>query len=195
MASTKRRTQVGSDQASSEIRRLWGDVPVCDATDELRIFIAPCDYEGARPKDPGGCVFARALQRTCGSTKVLIFRSVAYADLPDTKGTRKVERFELGPGMRDLIESFDQNKSTIPEAGFVLKPPVKSKSFAARLKRNQKSRLRRKLLGERQEVDAVSPNRGKKYQDAPLLIDLAVRSGRGAVHFTKKRGSEKKGKK
>jgi hypothetical protein len=113
----------GKDRAAREIERLWGDLEVVDAKKDLRIFIRPEDVKKATRKDPGACVFAQACRRCFGATKVLIFRSVAYVELPDEGGARKVERFVLHPCMRDLVESFDRGKGVIPDRGFLLKAP------------------------------------------------------------------------
>lgn len=169
-----------NDQAHEIIQRTWGDVPVLDATENLRVFILPEDATSAVRKDPGCCVFARACQRTFGATKVLFFRRVAYVELPDSAGKKRVERFFMDKGMRKLVEAFDSGKGVIPEGGFLLKAPSPGMTFEhSRVKKNAR-RERQKLLGKAEQKG----NKGfGKYEDAPLVVDLAVRSGTGAVHF------------
>jgi hypothetical protein len=170
-----------SDRASEIIQRTWGDVPVLDATENLRVFILPEDTVGAVRKDPGCCVFARACQRTFGATKVLFFRSVAYVELPDDAGKKRVERFTMTPGMRKLVEAFDAGKSVIPEGGFLLKAPTYSRTFEHSRAKKTAQRERQKLLGKAERKGNAGSGR---YEDAPLVVDLSVRSGTGAVHFS-----------
>jgi hypothetical protein len=180
------------DPAGREIIRLWGDCPVVDALKDLRIFILPEDLEKAKPKDPAYCVFARACRRTFKSRKVLFYRTVAYVEMPTEDGSRVVERFMMPPSMRQLVESFDRGKPTIPEAGFVLLAPQPSAQFG--------NRQHRKILEKEQKQQRLEGtntgkigNRGKgKYEDEPIAIDLlsGVRSGVGMVHFAHKRKSE-----
>ncbi|CEF48270.1 unnamed protein product [uncultured bacterium] len=182
-----------NDIAGVEIRRIWGDMPVLDATTNLRVFILPEDVQAASPKDPADCVFARACRRTFHATKVLFFRSVAYVELPDGNGVHRVERFIIGESMRGLIQAFDRGEKVIPEAGFVLKAPTPGETLNSELKRRREraSSERRRLEG-RMTVDepAAGTGRGKgKYVDEPRLVDVDVRSGLGAVHFTLNVGS------
>jgi hypothetical protein len=169
------------DPTGVHIRRTWGDVPVVDAAKELRVFIAPEDLEGASPKDPAYCVFARACRRTFHATKVLFFRSVAYVELPDQQGRRRVERFIMGDSMRGLIESFDRGEGVIPEGGFVLKVPRPSRTLevASRARAGRKAAARRRLEGRREATEVGKDG----HREGPVLVDLSVRSGTGAVRF------------
>lgn len=190
MAQLKHKTRKnGHDKAAQEIRRLWGDAEVVDAANDLRIFIQPCDLDGATKKDPAHCVFARACCRQFGTTKVLFFRSVAYVGLKTERGTERVERFRMSESMRSLVEAFDRGEPTIPEAGFLLKCPVPSMGLNERNKRRKLTvakKARAKLEGTAETTtEGVGQGKGK-FRDEPLAIDLAVRSGTGAVQFTKR---------
>lgn len=174
-----------NDKAGEEIRRLWGDVEVKDAHDDLRVFINETDLATAVQKDPAECVFAQACKRVFGSTKVLFFRSVAYVELRAEDGTPRVERFIMPDNMRELVEAFDKGEGVIPQAGFVLRAPPKGRTLEHCRKKSQKSiqnLRRRKLEGE---MIGTGIGRGKgKYRDEPLAIDLSVRCGSGSVQFT-----------
>ncbi len=177
------------DPAGQEIKRIWGDMEVVDSEKELRVFIAPEDVAKATRKDPAYCVFAQACRRQFHATKVLFYRSVAYIDLP-FEGRRRVERFLMPDKMRDLVESFDRGETKIPQDGFVLKAPTPSNTLNNTAKKSSEDRLRAKrrmLEGQSAEVRKKSPGLGQgkgKFRDKPLVMDLAVRSGIGAVHFT-----------
>lgn len=192
-------TRTTTDKAAREINRLWGDVPVVDATNDLRVFMCEDDIKGAMQKDPAHCVFARACQRSFGSSKVLFFRSVAYVELPKEDGSIRVERFQMGDSMRSMIEAFDRGEKIIPQAGFLLKAPRPSDRLDAVAAHSKSCRKRKKarLLGEKVEDSDESAERIQKeeegigrgkgrYRDKPLVIDLAVRNGTGSVHFTSK---------
>jgi hypothetical protein len=182
-----RGTQLGGpDKAAEEIKRLWGDVRVTDATRELRIFMNEDDVRAAVRKDPAHCVFANACRRLYGSSKVLFFRTVAYVELPNEDGTIRVERFSMPRTMRAMVDAFDRGEGVIPKAGFVLKPPTPGRTLAHGTKKNKKRKMKRErqmLLGEASQ--GIGTGMGK-YRDKPIAIDLAVRSGTGAVHFTMK---------
>ena len=167
------------DIGSIAIKRLWGDAEVIDAKVDLRVMIIPEDVKKATRTDPGCCVFAQACMRSFGATKVLFFRRVAYVELPDKLGTLHVERFHLPGDMRNLIAAFDRGEETIPKAGFLLKAPTESQTFEGVRRNNNTKRIKRKML-----LGSAESNQGRgKYVDKPIVIDLTVRSGIGAVHF------------
>lgn len=168
---------------AEELRREWGDVPVIDAMKDLRVFVMPEDVAAATRKDPGFCVFAQACRRSYGSTKVMFWRTVAYVELPNAEGGIRVERFMLGDGVQALIRRFDEGKGVIPKAGFVLHAPPRGRKLdharRAKSKRVKALRERRKILG----LAAVP--RDTAFRDKKVVLDMAVRSGVGAVHFSR----------
>lgn len=176
------------DEGGRTIRRLWGDVEVIDAKNDLRVFITEDDVKRATPKDPMLCVFARACMRTFRATKILFWRTVAYVELPDQDGKHHVERFIMPDRMRDLIEAFDRGEGVVPEAGFVLRAPGPSQTLDGEMKRsaNQRASERRKLLGRRDGEPGIGQGKGK-YRDGSRVVDASVRNGTGAVHFTVER--------
>src|SRR5260370_8698813 len=79
------------DQGAFDIERLWGEVEVVDALENLRVMILPEDVEKAVRQDPACCVFAQACRRQFGSSKVLFYRTLAYADLRTEDGNVRAE--------------------------------------------------------------------------------------------------------
>ncbi len=150
---------------------------------DLRVFIRPEDLDTAIPKDPGCCVFARACQRTFGSTKVLFFRYTAYVELPDKDGTLRVERFKMPCNMRALVESFDRGEAVIPEAGFLLKAPTPAQSLEhLRSKSYQKFKAsQEKARTAGQSKNPPTPGSGKTAR--PISVDMSVRHGTGHAQF------------
>jgi hypothetical protein len=185
MPKTKRTSYCRKTKSYDEIKRHWGDIEVVDAAKDLRVFVQPEDVRSASAKDPGCCVFAQACKRQFAATKVLFWRSVAYVELPGPDGNRRVERFQLSPEMRDLIENFDKGNPVAELAGFELKKPRPSETFDGKSRRNSVQRARRKtalLKGSR-----ATPKRGAqgdgKYSKPSVVVDLEVRNGSGRVHF------------
>jgi len=186
MAKTRHSATSLKTQANEEIKRLWGDIEVVDAKEDLRVFIQPQDFLGAVRKDPKCCAFAKACQRQFASTKVMFFLSVAYMDLPYKNGKRRVERFTLPPDMRELIENFDKKKPVDDFAGFKLKATRPSCTFEKQAARARERHQRIAINGTAIATKRVG-NKGKgKYSRPPLVIDLEVRNGSGRVAFKKK---------
>ena len=186
---TTKKNYIGNQSRSAdEIKRLWGDVEVIDASKDLRVFIQPEDVKGASKKDPGCCVFAQACKRQFAATKVLFWKSVAYVELPGPNGKRRVERFMLSPEMRGLIENFDQGNDIATVAGFELKRPRPSSTFAGKSARENKRREKMRKA----RINGVIKNlkRGAQgegtYSKPSIVVDLEVRNGSGMVQFKKK---------
>ena len=159
-----------SDKTQRAIVRLWGNLEVVDAVRDLRVFVKPSDVKTAKAKDPGNCVFAKACQRLFDATKVMFLKSVAYVDLPGEDGVRRVERFQMPPAMRDLVDSFDRGQPVRDVAGFELRKPRPSETLAA-------GRIREAVKARR------GKNGNKPRKRRPLKIDMSVRNGTGRCHF------------
>jgi hypothetical protein len=166
------------DKAAQEIKRVWGDVQVVDAEKDLRVLILPEDVDHAIRHDE-----AQACRRTFGASKVLFWRSVAYVELPKEDGVTRVERFIMPSSMRSLVEAFDRGQDVIPKAGFILKAPTAGRRLDYGVRKEYLRRHR-----QRQKLEGKAERRGNqgvgRYRDKPLTVDLAVRNGTGAVHFT-----------
>jgi hypothetical protein len=184
MASKRAKMTTKKNRSVDEIRRVWGDIDVVDAQKDLRVFISPEDVLSARSKDPGCCVFAQACKRQFAATKVLFWRTVAYVELPSPSGKRRVERFELSPEMRSLIENFDRGKKVPIEAGFELRAVRPSRAFEHKLDLNRKQRLKKAAMLNGERISKAVGNQGKgAYSRPAIVVDLEVRSGKGRVHF------------
>ena len=86
ISKSKRRTEADEET----LRRFFGDLPVVDADESLRIITNADDIRTAVRKDPRRCVFAQACRRLFGATTVLIFRSVACVRFAGRNGKRTV---------------------------------------------------------------------------------------------------------
>jgi hypothetical protein len=119
---SKRRTE--NDEET--LRRFFGDLPVIDADESLRVITNDDDVRNAVRKDPRKCVFAQACRRLFGATTVLVFRSIAYVDLPDENNKRAVNRFTVSPNVRERLEAWDAKGVAYP-GGYLFKAPQQSR--------------------------------------------------------------------
>jgi len=184
MGKNNRTSSCRKNKSYDEIKRHWGDIEVVDADKDLRVFIQPEDVRSATKKDPGCCVFAQACKRQFAATKVLFWKSVAYVELPGADGKKRVERFQLGPQMRDLIEDFDKGLPVSEVAGFELKKPRPSYTLDGKLAKNRRLKQRRKDAVINGTINQRNGRKGKgKYGRPAIVVDLEVRNGKGRVQF------------
>ena len=155
---------------SKLLKRVFGGLPVVDAKRELRLFSDVSDISVATRKDPTNCVFAKTCQRLYGSHNVAFFRTVAYVDLPDSKGGRRIERFNLTKMTRKLIEKFDRTGRADP-AGYHLIAPSPGFTMDHRLAKS------REYLTTKMQT-AVTAKKKTKHR-----IIAEVRNGKGLVQF------------
>jgi hypothetical protein len=106
---------------------------VKEAAADLIVVPQKEDIQGATKHDPQNCAFARACARAYGSSKVLFLGTVAYVELPDSKGKKIVERFVLPAAARQYIVDFDAGRRVSP-GGFRLVAPSANSTLSARLK-------------------------------------------------------------
>lgn len=151
------------------VRRLWGNLPVKDATEILRVMPTERDVTKATRHDPSACAMAQACRRMFHSRSVLFFRTVAYVDVPQANGTRAVERYFLNANAREQILRFDRTGKFDP-AGYTLHAPHKSKRLDAIAKKSREyySQVEDKY------------NFNKRHKATPRVIHN-VRNGTGAV--------------
>jgi hypothetical protein len=83
---------------------------MAEATSNMLIAITNEDYAGAIPNDLQNCALARACRRGFGSSKVVIFGSLAYVDHEDEDGVMKCFRYLLGEKIKACIAKFDKSK-------------------------------------------------------------------------------------
>ena len=169
-------------EAHESFKRIWGDAPVVDATQDLRVIVLPCDVQGATPKDPSGCVFARACKRSFAAQKVLFLRRIAYVELPQEDGSTRVERFQMTDAVMKLISDFDIGNQIVPKGGFVLKASCHSQTLDVQRKRRSANYTKRKealLVG----VTLGVKSKGKQAKTNAVYLNAEVRHGTGMVHF------------
>lgn len=172
---------------SAELKRYFENLEVVEASAPLHLQPQHCDIETAQRDDPTNCAFSRACQRMYGSRVVLFFGTVAYVDLLDENGEKKIHRFVIDRKAQEFIKAFDAGEDVRP-GGFRLSPPPPSSTLdgCATRSKKLKARIRSALLkGEAYEPDPKFRNEGMKHPNATRIRNF--RTGTGMVHFPKAR--------
>jgi hypothetical protein len=167
----------------AELKRVFGDLEVVEATAALHIQPQRVDIETAERDDPANCAFSRACQRMYDSHVVLFFGTVAYVDLPDPKGVRQIHRFRIERPAQEFIKAFDAGDDVKP-GGFRLTPhaPSSTQNGIRKAQKARKDRIRAALLkGEAHEPDPRFRNDGMQRPSAKRFRNF--RNGAGMVHF------------
>ena len=160
----------------------WGDLPVVDATENLRLMVLQPDIETGQRMVPACCAFSNACTRSYGSGKVVFYRSVCYVEMADESGRKIIERYTMGTRTEKFIREFDEGKAVKPGA-YVLNAPRPSERL---LSEGKKARNRRAVAKRKAEILAGTRVPGVyNKKETPVTADVAmVRTGKGRVRFT-----------
>jgi hypothetical protein len=182
-ASTRKR---GRSKAQQEaIDRYWHGLPVLDADTPLLIVVSEEDLKEALAGDPRKCALANAACRLYGSSLVLFFRSIAYIDLPNSKGEREVRRFHIGEDARAAIADRDIRGIRRP-GGFRLNVPS-GKAGRLRTEAELEHRRANKRAQEARRRKAEMPDgviRTRK-QKPKGVVPGTLRYGSGGIQMQK----------
>lgn len=106
--------------------------PICDARVPVRLQPMPVDAIDAKPLSPNACLVARTAARMYGSRGVAFFKGLAYIDLADEHGDRRLERFIASKATVSVIRDFDAGKPISLGFAVVLYPPTKPHRLASK---------------------------------------------------------------
>lgn len=159
-----------------------------EATETLIVIVNADDIDGANRADFENCAFARACKRLYQSTYASFKKCVAYVDLPDDKGVRRLHRFWLDEKSQKAISDYDHGLPFPANTMLKLTPARK----AAQL---QTARSRReRIASEKAEaarkgvpyvpVQGVGRKPGRKVMKT-RVVDTTMRNGTGMAHFAK----------
>lgn len=171
-----------------EIRRTTFDgMPIVDSTADMTLVVSTKDVEAAKgsERDPGNCILAKACQEKVGASRVAFFRSIAYLDLPDAKGRRRLVRFMLDKDASAVVRAFDRGSSVKGEMSVTLRAPTPSTTLDSVRERAIRDRARKRqalLMGK-----IAGDSSKARFYKKPNIADLDVRSGTGLVHNTLKK--------
>jgi hypothetical protein len=166
-----------------EIRKLFGEFPVIDASSDMLVYVNLEDQELGVPGDPSNCMFSRACKRAFGSQGVLFYPTVAYVDMldPSDNSQRVVMRFLLPKKTRQRLERFEWDRNHTIEATFLLKAVPKTKRTVERRKFERKRQTDLKS-GKRQIDPKRSAAAKRAHKDKAYDRLLGIRSGSGQIH-------------
>ena len=116
----------------SYLQSVFGDdlPPIVDARVPLRLQPIPADAIDAKPRSPNACLLARTAARMYFSKGVAFFKGLAYIDLADEHGDRRLERFIASAATRAAISDFDGGKPISFGFAIVLYPPSRPHTLA-----------------------------------------------------------------
>jgi hypothetical protein len=127
------------------IRKVLGEnVEIRDATFPLRLQPITSDAEGAEPKNPFNCLFVHCAKRMYGALITIFWKHVAYVDMVDSDGVRRVYRFRISREAIERTKAFDKGEPYPPGAAITLIPPLKSDTLKAHAKRTSRHHAKKK---------------------------------------------------
>lgn len=152
----------------SLIRKVFGDIAVVEAKENLRLQPLPCDAEGAEANSPDNCLLVHTAQRMYGAKAAVFWKTKAYVDFVDEDGKRRVHRY-VNPGVTiKQIRDFDNGKPFIEGRGLILRRPAKTQTRKFSSKANkewydtQKGKKQRKVDNIRRQLG----NAEQRLEDA-----------------------------
>jgi hypothetical protein len=116
------------------LQRVFGKdlPPIVDARMPLRLQPIPADAVGANPLSPNSCLLARTAARMYGSKGAAFFKGLAFIDLADEYGYRRLERFIASKQTVSVIQDFDAGKPIGFGFAVVLYPPSRPHTLAVK---------------------------------------------------------------
>lgn len=159
-----------SSRQMKQFKRYGVDgLEIKDAEHAILVTIRPEHIASAKRGDPQHCVIAEAFRDQHGATTVFINRTVAYVDLTDIDGVRKLMRFSVPPRtFRVVIEAFDLTANVLGTQVWLM-PPAPSDTLDRRAHYNRN----RKRDGKAEYAKA----KRRKRTMAPLTASLRNGSG------------------
>jgi hypothetical protein len=176
-----------SNEVRQYIYQVFGkDIEIRDATFPLRMQPTPEDKEGADPHDPSNCFFVHTVRRMYGSQVVVFWKHIAYVDMVDGDGVRRVYRFFVTKDGTARLSRFDHGEPFPLGSAVTLQPPSKAQTLKASKTRRQTAKKqyvdRRKQLQTNLKRAATKLEREKQRltkamanekQDAKKLAIIA----------------------
>lgn len=165
-----------SKHQQAVLDRYWNGLIVMDAPMDMGIHITDQHRDDGIPGDESRCSTALCIRDSLGSQYVVVFRTVAYADIEDPRWGRRVWRWTVSRALRSkVIERLDGGLEPIPGV-YVLQAPTASESLEGIRRKNARvARVTgRRVRHPGMKAAALIPGR-------PGYL----RSGAGMVHFTR----------
>jgi hypothetical protein len=157
-------------QSNNEIRqyiyKVFGkNIEIREARYPLRLQPIPADMDGADPKDPSNCVFVHTVKRMYGSQVVIFWKHIAYLDMRDNDGIRRVYRFAVTRTGTQRLCKFDHGEPFPLGSAITLMPATKSQTLSAVRKSAQRRKKQQKQYGDRRKrLQSSLKNASKKLE-------------------------------
>lgn len=179
-----------SAEIGNQITRRFGDLPIVDAKNDMRLVILHDDISKAKRQDFENCVFARACKRQYDSKKVLLMRTIAYISIPNEEGEQRVERFIISTKGRELIKKYDKGEKIEPGTSFVFKAPSPSMTLEAKRKKSIEAYHNRDKKSEEGEISDENSSKEKTSRKKEVMGSVNVRNGTGLVQMKRSKANE-----
>jgi hypothetical protein len=142
---------ITNNEVHEHIRQIFGtDVEIREGELPLRVQPIPEDANGANPRDPSNCFFVHSIKRMYGSQIVIFFKKIAYLDMVDTDGVRRIYRYLVSKEATARLSRFDRGQAFPLGSAIALLKPPKSHTVQglkhARITRQKKYEDRRRRL-------------------------------------------------
>jgi hypothetical protein len=175
------------------IHKVFGeDVEIVDAKFPLRIQPSPDDLVGAEPKNPGNCALVHTVRRQHGAQMAIFWKNVAYVDMIDADGVRRVFRFKVTKAARKLITDFDHGEPFEIGRAILLEAPSKNQTLKAGRKRLQAKKNENKKRANRRLrlTAAMTKKKAAAERAARRLREANVKKDRQSLAAIKQRKKE-----
>lgn len=163
-----------SNEVKQYIYQVFGkDIEIRDATFPLRLQPTPDDKEGADPHDPSNCFFVHTVRRMYGSQVVIFWKHIAYVDMVDSDGIRRVYRFLVTKDGTVRLSKFDHGEPFPLGSAVTLQPPSKAQTLKAGKTRRHAQKKQYTDRRKRLQTDLKSHNRKLELANKKLTTAMA----------------------
>jgi hypothetical protein len=161
-----------SQEQVEMLKRVFAGMELIDAKANMYLHAIHADQIGAIPHSLTNCVFAKTCTRLHGSTAVVFMKELAYIDMEDEDGVRRVLRFEMSEKMKRSVEKYDETDGREFEPGtYLLRAPSRSRSLdelrahSKRRREDPKVRARMQASEKRRRAQIKSTARRIKNKE------------------------------
>jgi hypothetical protein len=173
-----------SEEQVELLKRVFAGMELKDATANMYLHAIDEDKVGAIPHDLRNCVFSKSCKRMFGSEAGVFLKDLAYVDMEDEDGVRRVLRFEMSEKMKRAVIKYDETDGREFEPGiYLLRAPPRSKNLDVRRQHSKNRRtdpkIRKKIhaSGKRRRAQIKSTGRVKTIEDARPIGVIQPRRG------------------
>jgi hypothetical protein len=171
------------NNANEVLRTTFNGLPIVDAEADFSLIVRNTEVKAAKgmERDASNCILAKACAKQVGATIVAFLRTVAYLELPDGKGNKRVVRYMLDEDSQAIVKAFDRGKAVRGEVMVTLKAPRASDKLDYIREESRLKAARERKAAIRGEITGNNNPRMARYQSKRSVKDMDVRNGTGLV--------------